>query len=117
MEDSTISMPLVAKGDSMNAIIKSSNVIDNSTAVGFQKNPIILTTNSTPTNVNSIANTQQQSTAATESTTTAATALLSVQHHQLLQQHNHNQQQHNQLPLQPSNFVGNNLKNGTLSYG
>lgn len=130
MDDTTISMPLVAKEDCMNALIKPVNMIDNSTAVSFQKNPIIMTTNSTPTNVNSNANTQQQ-----YNTTAMATNLLqqhqpTIEQEQQQQYHNLNQQQqpqhnqlqqlqhqHNQLPLQPANFVGNNLKNGSLNYG
>ncbi|XP_005176222.1 ATP-binding cassette sub-family G member 1 isoform X2 [Musca domestica] len=116
MDDSTISMPLVAKEDCMKALIKPTN--DNSTSVvSFQKNPIITTTNSTPTNVNSNANIAN-ATAATVATNAANTAAN-------VQQHLHQQQQHlllssqhnNQLPLQPTNFVGNNLKNGSLSYG
>ncbi|XP_061401431.1 ABC transporter G family member 1-like [Musca vetustissima] len=104
MDDSTISMPLVAKEDCMKALIKPTN--DNTTVVSFQKNPIITTTNSTPTNVNSNANI---------ATAAAAAAAANVQqyHHNQQQQQQHN----NQLPLQPTNFVGNNLKNGSLSYG
>ncbi|KAI8118023.1 hypothetical protein CVS40_10208 [Lucilia cuprina] len=99
--DDSMNMSLVPREECMNAIIKPVNMIDNSTAVSFQKNPIITTTSSTPTNVNS--NTQH---------------LTNTSHlQQQQQQQQQPQQQHNQLPLQPVNFVGNNLKNGTLSYG
>ncbi|XP_065358779.1 ATP-binding cassette sub-family G member 1 isoform X2 [Calliphora vicina] len=102
--DDAMNMSLVPREECMNAIIKPVNMIDNSTAVSFQKNPIITTTSSTPTNVNS--NTQHLTN----------TSHLQQQHLQQ-QQQQPQQQQHNQLPLQPVNFVGNNLKNGILSYG
>lgn len=110
--DDSMNMSLVPREECMNAIIKPVNMIDNSTAVSFQKNPIITTTSSTPTNVNS--NTQQHLT--NTSTTQQQQQQSQTQQHQQSQQQQQ-QQQHNQLPLQPVNFVGNNLKNGSLSYG
>ncbi|TMW53492.1 hypothetical protein DOY81_001428 [Sarcophaga bullata] len=98
--DDSMNMSLVPREECMNAIIKPVKMIDNTTAVSFQKNPIITTTSATPTNVNS--NTQH-----------STTNTLQQQHHHMQQQ----QPQHNQLPLQPVNFVGNNLRNGTLGYG
>lgn len=103
-----MNMSLVPREECMNAIIKPVNMIDNSTAVSFQKNPIITTTSSTPTNVNS--NTQQN-------LTNTSSASQQQQQQQSLTSQQQQQQQHNQLPLQPVNFVGNNLKNGSLSYG
>ena len=103
--DDSMNMSLVPREECMNAIIKPVKMIDNTTAVSFQKNPIITTTSATPTNVNS--NTQH------------STTNTSHQQQHLHQQHHLQQQQpqHNQLPLQPVNFVGNNLRNGTLGYG
>ncbi|XP_075152458.1 ATP-binding cassette sub-family G member 4-like isoform X2 [Haematobia irritans] len=119
MDSSTISMPLVEKEECMNALIKpASNAIDKATTVSFKKKPIITTTNSTPTNVNSNANTLATMAPPTEISATAAIQQMQQQEQQQQQYHNHNQQlPHNQLSLQPVNFVGNNLKNGTVSYG
>lgn len=102
MDDTAISVPLVEHDDGIpinSILIRPANIIDNSAAVSFQKNPI----NISSINVNS--------------SSTATSFNCNTNSQQLQQQQQQQPTHNNQLPLQPVHFVGNNLKNGALNHG